>query len=92
MGLGAVCSGATRITDEMFLSAAETLARQVEPDDLALGRVYPGLDRIREVSVEIAAAVADIAWRDGLATVERPDDVHQYIRGQMFEPLYPHYA
>jgi len=68
------------------------LADCVSSDDLAVGRVYPPLDRIREVSARIAEAVADIAFTEGLAGVERPDDLMGAIRDYMYEPLYPHYA
>ena len=92
VGLGAVASGATRITDEMFLAAAQVLAAQVGEDDLTLGRVYPPLAAIREVSALIAAEVAGIAWSRGLASEEQPADILAYIRQNMFQPRYPHYA
>lgn len=76
----------------MFLAAARVLSEQVSAEDLALGRVFPKLDRIREVSALIAAEVAAIAYRDGLAGREQPQDILQDIKEQMFEPVYPHYA
>jgi len=90
--LGAVSCGATRVTDEMFLAAARVLAGMVTEEDLALGRVYPRLSHIREVSAQIAIAVATIAYRDGLASKPLPQDLEADIREQMFQPLYPHYA
>ena len=92
VGLGAVSCGATRVTDEMFLAAAQVLAGMVTEEDLALGRVYPRLSHIREVSAQIAIAVATIAYREGLASKALPQDVEADVRGQMFQPLYPHYA
>ena len=92
VGLGAVASGATRVTDEMFLAAARVLADLVSEEDLALGRVYPSLSRIREVSALIAAEVATIAHRQGLARKPQPEDVLEDVQAQMFQPLYPHYA
>ena len=64
----------------------------VTEEDLALGRVYPRLSHIREVSAQIAIAVATIAYREGLASKALPQDVEADVRGQMFQPLYPHYA
>ena len=61
-------------------------------EDLALGRVYPALSEIREVSALIAAEVAGIAYREGLASREEPDDILADIREHMFKPVYPHYA
>ena len=92
VGLGAIASGSTRVTDEMFLAAARVLADLVSEEDLALGRVYPSLSRIREVSALIAAEVAAIAHRQGLARHPRPQDFLADVQAQMFQPLYPHYA
>ena len=92
VGLGAVASHSSRVTDGMFLAAARVLAELVSEEDLALGRVYPRLSQIREVSAKIAAEVAGIAYREGLAQREAPGDILADIREQMFQPLYPHYA
>ena len=57
-----------------------------------MGRVYPCLSPIREVSALIAAEVAAIAYRQGLAQREAPDDILSDVRDYMFQPTYPHYA
>lgn len=88
IGLGIVASESKRVTDEMFFVAAKTLAMQVSTSDLALGRVYPSLSRIRQVSVTIAAAVASIAFERGLTDLERPDDLHTWIRSKMYDAEY----
>ncbi|MBD3647298.1 MAG: NAD-dependent malic enzyme [Pseudomonadales bacterium] len=92
VGLGVIASHAERVTDEMFLAAAQSLANQVKDDDLALGRVYPPLTAIREVSANVAAAVAEIAYDSGLTKRERPDDLLADIREQMYDPEYPQFA
>ncbi len=76
----------------MFLTAARTLAAQVGEADLALGRVYPALSKIRDVSVQIATAVADEAHRAGLARRPRPADLEADIRARMFVPEYQDYV
>ena len=88
VGLGAIAAGATRITDEMFMAAAKTLADLVTPADLASGCTFPPLDRIREISAAIAAGVVDIAVRRGLAGDEIPSDVRAYVEGMMYQPQY----
>jgi malate dehydrogenase (oxaloacetate-decarboxylating)(NADP+) len=88
VGLGVVVSGARHVTDEMFEAAARSLAAQVTDEDLAAGRIYPTLARIRPVSAAIAQAVAEIAYRDGLATQPQPADLRQHIRDYMYEPEY----
>lgn len=88
VGLGVVVSGARHVTDEMFEAAARTLAAQVSDHDMANGRIYPQLSRIREVSAAIATAVAEIAYERGLATEPRPDDLPGYVRAFMYNPTY----
>ncbi len=92
VGLGALASDAREVTDAMFLAAARTLANLVEPSDLAVGRVFPALTRIREVSLSIAAAVAAEAHDAGLARAARPADLRADIQARMFEPAYREYA
>jgi len=88
VGLGAIVSGARLVTDEMFMAAAHTLAYLVDPDDIEQGSLYPALPRIRDVSAHIAAAVAEVAYKRGLATVPRPNDLMAFIDSQMYDPHY----
>lgn len=90
VGLGAIASGARHITDEMFLTAARTLAQNVSQADLDEGRIYPPLPKIREVSLSIATAVAELARERGLATKEIEGDTGRYIETLMYDPTY-HY-
>jgi malate dehydrogenase (oxaloacetate-decarboxylating)(NADP+) len=92
VGLGVLASASRLVTDEMFLAAARILANAALPEDLDMGRIYPSLKRIRDVSHDIAVAVAEVAWQRGLARNARPDDLLGFIRSLMFEPDYPHYA
>ena len=72
VGLGVIASRSRLVTDEMFMAAAHTLADCVGKEDLDQGSLYPALPRIREVSVRIAAAVADVAFQRGLTDDPRP--------------------
>ncbi|MGE0357958.1 MAG: NAD-dependent malic enzyme [Burkholderiales bacterium] len=92
VGLGVVATKARRVTDEMFLAAADTLAGLVTKEDLAQGSIYPSLSRMREVSAAIATGVADVAFARGLAGVPKPADTAAFIRDNMYEPTYPSYA
>jgi malate dehydrogenase (oxaloacetate-decarboxylating)(NADP+) len=92
VGLGAIASGTRRITDEMFMSAALTLARLVTEADLAQGSLYPALPRIREVSAHIAAAIVQVAYNRGLAVGQEPEDMLLHVRSQMYEPRYYSYV
>jgi malic enzyme len=64
VGLGALISEASRVTDSMFLAAAEALAEYTNaqnPDDV----LYPNLKNLREVSRIIAFRVAQTAREEG---------------------------
>ena len=88
VGLGAIASRTRRITDEMFMTAAHTLAHDVTESDLEQGSLYPALPRIREVSAHIAAAVARVVYRRGLSDETEPADLDGYIASQMYDPRY----
>jgi malate dehydrogenase (oxaloacetate-decarboxylating)(NADP+) len=92
VGLGAIAVAATRVTDDMFMSAARALAETVTTADLEQGSLYPPLRQIRSASLAVAAAVAEVAFRDGLAGVERPGNLAEAIRGQMYMPEYQSYV
>jgi malate dehydrogenase (oxaloacetate-decarboxylating)(NADP+) len=92
VGLGAIVSRSRRVTDEMFLAASHSLAKQVSEYDLETGCIYPRLSRIREVSAKIAYEVAKIAFKQGLADREEPEDLMAEIRAYMYQPVYPHYG
>lgn len=88
VGLGAIASRASRITDDMFMAAAHTLAHLVSESDLEQGSLYPALPRIREVSANIGAAIADTVYKQKLAGKPRPQNVLADVQSQMFDPHY----
>ena len=83
VGLGAIVSGARLVTDEMFMSAACTLANLVSEFDLGQGSLYPALPQIREVSARIAAEVAQVAYRCGLAAGQAPNDLLAHVQSHV---------
>jgi malate dehydrogenase (oxaloacetate-decarboxylating)(NADP+) len=91
VGLGAIVSRTRRITEEMFLTSARSLAAQVTDADLAQGSLYPPLQQVREVSARIAVDVAEVAYTRGFAGKERPADVMADVRANMYEPVYRSY-
>ena len=92
VGLGVIACRAKHITDEMFLTAAQTLAAEVTEDDFKRGSIYPPLGHIRKISAKIAAAVCEVAYEQGLAVNPRPDDLEAFIKSQMYEPNYRSYV
>ena len=92
VGLGASLCQATKVTDAMFYAAAKTLAEMVTDEELALGTVYPDLRKIRKISATIAAGICEIAFENGLARIERPENIAAFIEKRMFQPEYPAYV
>jgi malate dehydrogenase (oxaloacetate-decarboxylating)(NADP+) len=88
VGLGAIASGSRLVTDEMFMAAAHSLANSVSEADLRQGSLYPALPRIREVSAQIGAAVAGVAYQRGLANGPTPNDLVGFVQTQMYDPSY----
>jgi malate dehydrogenase (oxaloacetate-decarboxylating)(NADP+) len=86
IGLGVIASKSKVITDDMFMKAAHTLAHLVTESDLAQGSLYPSLPRIREVSAQIAAAIAGAAMESGIAGRMMAASVLPEIEAQMYEP------
>lgn len=92
VGLGVIACKARHVTDEMFYVAAKALDNMVLEEDLEQGRIYPPLDKIREVSAVIAAAVAEVAFERGLAGTEKPADLLAFVKAQMYQPVYHDYV
>ncbi|KAI0839211.1 hypothetical protein F5Y06DRAFT_29900 [Hypoxylon sp. FL0890] len=92
IGLGAVLSRASKVTDNMLVAAVRGVAA-LSPalgDDTA--PLLPGVEHVRVVSVRVAREVILAAVEDGVAT-ERdiPTDAGElddWIREQMWDPVY----
>jgi malate dehydrogenase (oxaloacetate-decarboxylating)(NADP+) len=92
IGLAVTACSIQRVTDGMFLAAARKLADSVTAADLESGCIYPGLERIREVSLSIAVEIARVAYAEGLAAAEQPSDLRAFIEAQVFQPIYRSYV
>ena len=88
MGLGAIVAEARRITDEMFLLAAQTLADMVSPERLAAGALYPAVSELREVSRQIAAKVVCQSRDCGVGRLYRDDEVLAAVDSAIWFPAY----
>ena len=88
MGLAVYATGAKRVTEDMFLTAARALAETLTQEELDSGLLYPPRDRIRAVSGHIACKVAEEIFDANLATVDRPADIAAFIKGMTYVPSY----
>ena len=57
LGLGAILSRATTVTDSMVEASAIGLANCLTPEEHELELVYPRIERIRDISADIAVQV-----------------------------------
>ncbi|MBK9098855.1 MAG: NAD-dependent malic enzyme [bacterium] len=88
IGLAVFATEAKRVTDEMFITAAESVADQITKEDFENGLIYPPIKNIREVSVNVAIKVAEEIFRSGLARVKKPKSIGMFIKSKMYEPVY----
>ncbi|MBE9695664.1 NAD-dependent malic enzyme, partial [Escherichia coli] len=83
--------GASRITDEMLMSASETLA-QYSPLVLnGEGMVLPELKDIQKVSRAIAFAVGKMAQQQGVAVKTSAEALQQAIDDNFWQAEYRDY-
>jgi malate dehydrogenase (oxaloacetate-decarboxylating) len=87
LGLGAVASHATRITDGMILAAARALAANSPADPSC--PLLPALTHLRAITVEIAYAVGLEAQRAGVAPQTAPAELRQSVLANQWTPAYP---
>ncbi len=86
LGLGAIVSRARLVTTGMLAAAANALSSLVAVR-LSGASLLPHIDDLRSVTLTIAAAVAEAAVAEGLATVHLPDIVQQ-VEDAMWQPEY----
>jgi len=91
LGLGVIASGATRVTDKMFMAAAEALSRCSPTKKDPQANLLPPLDTIREISFQIAKAVAKEAVDSKLAPSCSLEELEKKIRAKMWTPAYLRY-
>ena len=89
MGMAVFATEATRVTEEMFIVAAQAVAERVTEEDLAMGLIYPPQSHILDASLHVAERIATCIFDQGLAQVPRPTDVGLLIRERVYRPLYP---
>jgi malate dehydrogenase (oxaloacetate-decarboxylating)(NADP+) len=92
IGLATYVTRPRRITDELFIVAAEASADQVGPILREKGMLFPSQANILETEVTTATRVAEYMFDEGLAQVERPRDLRAWIEGQLYKPEYPVYT
>ena len=91
VGLGIILSRSNIISDDLFLTAANTLSSLVSDEELSNGQVYPSLSNIRSVSKKIAVSVAKKAMSDGLTNIPPPQNLENHLDSIIYNPEYQDY-
>ncbi|CAG5131473.1 unnamed protein product, partial [Candidula unifasciata] len=98
VALAVIAADIRCITEDIFLTSAESLAKMVTAENLSEGRVYPPLNTIRQVSLNLAEDIIHYAYAHGLAYRHpRPENIRSYLEEFVFStdyesfvpPVYP---
>lgn len=89
MGMAVLATQATRVTEDMFIVAAQAVAELVTQEELDSGLIYPPQHDIRKASLHVAARIAARIFDNGLARVPRPADIAAEIEAMAYQPAYP---
>jgi len=89
LGYGVWMSQAIKVTDKMINASSRALANCVTKEDLAEGRIYPPLSKIRDISARIAADVFKCAADEKFTQLPLPSgDLIEYMKQCMYVPDY----
>lgn len=91
VAFGAICCKASTLPDSVFLAAAEAIALSLNGQEIAEQRIAPHPARIREVSLDVATAVALGCDQSGVATKElgaTPEEVRAALAAKMWRPTH----
>ncbi|HET6554423.1 MAG TPA: oxaloacetate-decarboxylating malate dehydrogenase, partial [Dyella sp.] len=86
LGMAIYATEARRVTDDMVITAARSLARQVTQLDLDQGRIYPPQSNLFATSLAVAHDVVQFIFDQDLAGVSRPDDLQAYMASKVYKP------
>lgn len=88
MGLAVLATSAKRVTQEMFICAAQAVAEQVPQQLLDTGLIYPPQSQIFNASLHVAIRVATWVFDNNMAGVPRPTDIEAHVRACCYKPEY----
>ena len=92
IGLAASVAGVREITDTMLYAASVACVDSMTEEEVASGRTFPAINRIRDVSHAVACSVIRVALEAGLTTkvkttdLKAPGDLESLVRRKMCKP------
>lgn len=92
IGLGAILSKATSVTQDMIYASAESLSTSLNKQEIADGWLYPDIRRIREVSVVVTRGVIRAAQQNGVDRANElrnlsDEELDAFIVESMYNPF-----
>lgn len=91
LGMGALLAQATHVTDGMITAASQALAKSLQEAELKRGQLFPAIDRLKQVSKQVAIAVIKKARLEGVSQREREIDAATLLEESIWEANYPEY-
>lgn len=88
LGMAIFATEAKRVTDDMLLTAAEAVAEQVTEANFESGLIYPHVNDILKVSMNVAVRIAEHIFDTGLAGISRPENIRAFVKSKMYLPKY----
>ena len=97
VGLGVLASGAKEVLPSFFTAAAKAVSQQVSEADLQNGILFPAIDKLNEVSLQVAFAVGEVAIREGVGRLcvfsnfqhnNDSDRLRELISKMRWKPVY----
>lgn len=93
IALATIACAARHVEEDMFFMAAQKLGSLVSEADLEAGRVYPPIPSIRQVTVKIAAHLAEHLYKEKKAwNYPEPQDKEAFISMQLYDTSYQYFG
>lgn len=89
VGLAAVSLGIKKITEKMFVAAAQELSKHSPMLNDSAAPLFPSFKTLNIISKEIALAVGLMAVEEGLAPALSKDEMKKIIDENVWVPKYP---
>ena len=86
VGLGALVSHATKVTDGMLLAASRAISEMVTPEQEAMGLMLPEMEDIRAAATAVAIAVAKQAREEGLGRLMDDETIVKTVTKAQWQP------
>ena len=88
LGLGALLANSSVVTDEMVSAASQAAADSMTQQELDDGMLFPEIARLRDVTKNVARAVANKAIDGGYAN-SSAEEVERRLENDLWQPDYP---